>query len=266
MAKTNHFIAGMPRSGSTLLCNILCQNPNFWATGTSPLPQLLIGLNNVWTSSPEAKANYDDQDKKYLLRGVIDNYHRPFGTASIIFDKSRAWPAYIETLQALLDENPKILVCTRNMPDIMASFEKIWRKESKNLGMSLTIPAHMATLQGRLNFWAEGNNVVGSAYEILKDAVVRGHKDCMFRVDYFDLTTNPRKTMMAIHEYLEEPWYEYDFNNVIQQIHEKDEFHGFSDGALHTIRSKVEYMPSDAEKILGNYAYGLSKYRYDFLD
>jgi sulfotransferase len=33
--KKIHFINGMPRSGSTLLCNILAQNPKFHVTPTS---------------------------------------------------------------------------------------------------------------------------------------------------------------------------------------------------------------------------------------
>ena len=36
--KTIHFIAGMPRAGSTILGNILAQNPRFHVTPTKPGP------------------------------------------------------------------------------------------------------------------------------------------------------------------------------------------------------------------------------------
>ena len=39
--KNFNIITGMPRSGSTLLCNILSQNPAFHAGATSPLPEMV---------------------------------------------------------------------------------------------------------------------------------------------------------------------------------------------------------------------------------
>jgi len=41
--KEIYFINGMPRSGSTLLCNILAQNPEFHVTPTSGLSELVRG-------------------------------------------------------------------------------------------------------------------------------------------------------------------------------------------------------------------------------
>jgi len=41
--KTVHFVSGLPRSCSTLLCNLLAQNPRVHATPTSPLHE--IGYN-----------------------------------------------------------------------------------------------------------------------------------------------------------------------------------------------------------------------------
>ena len=50
--KNVHFISGMPRSGSTLLCNILNQNPRFHATGTSGVLDLLLLVRNNWNLIP----------------------------------------------------------------------------------------------------------------------------------------------------------------------------------------------------------------------
>lgn len=258
-----HFVAGMPRSGSTLLCNILCQNPRFRATGTSPLPSLLVNISQTWNSSSECKANYTDQDKLHLLRSVMDNYHLPFGK-EITFDKSRAWTSYIELLLQLLDTPPKIIVCTRYMPAIVSSFEKLWRKEIANYG---SVPTGMFTLEDRVRYWTDKTQIVGSSYHGLQDAVQRGHKQLLHRVDFFDLTTNPELVMRSIHEFLEEPWFAYDFDNVVQVINEKDEFHGFSDNLLHTIRPKVEFRQPDFIQILGPViSEELGKVTYDFLN
>lgn len=242
-----HFVAGMPRSGSTLLCNILSQNPRFRATGTSPLPALMSVISQTWNNSNECKANYTDEDKHHLLRSVMSDYHLPFNR-DVIFDKSRAWPAYIELLQQLLNRDPKIIVCARHMAAICSSFEKLWRKEVSKYG---GVSQAMITLEDRLKFWTSNDQVVGSAYRTIEDAVQRGHRNLLHVVDFYSLTTDPRRTLMGIHQFLEEPWFEYDFDNVEQVIHEKDEFHGFSKDALHTIRPQVKPVEQDFEKILG---------------
>lgn len=258
----NHFVAGMPRSGSTLLCNLLCQNPRFRATGTSPLPNFLSTMIQTWNSSNEAKANYNNQDKLHLLRTLLNNYHIPFD-AEVTFDKNRAWPAYIELLEALLQRSPKILVCTRYMPAIVASMEKIWRKELPNTS---GITVDMGTLEQRVRFWTDSKGLIGSSYNILTDAVARGHKDKMHAVNYFDLVSYPQDTMRRIHDFLEEPWFDYDVNNIQQVIQERDEFHGVSNGALHTIRPKLEFKTPDFMEVLGQPIVDmLSNSNYQFL-
>lgn len=265
MNKRYNFIAGMPRSGSTLLCNILCQNPSFRATGTSPLPQFLLSLNNIWNNSAEAKANYNTEDKLHLLKTVMENYHIPF-SEEVIFEKSRAWPVNFEFLESLLGKKPKIIVCTRNMAEIMSSCEKIWRKEIANLDNNSSILPNMMTQEGRLSHWGSADQLIGSSYNALQDCVARGHKNSLHRVDFFDLTTNPKQTLKKIHDFVEEPWFDYDFDNIEQKIHEKDEFHGFSKEALHTIRQKVEYPTPDYYQILGKHANQLMNFNYNFLD
>lgn len=262
MSKIN-FITGMPRSGSTLLCNVLSQNPRFRATGTSPLPQLLTVNTQAWSSSNECKANYTDEDRFYFLRQIMNHYHQPFNV-DVVFDKSRAWPAYVELLTTLLGERPKMLVCTRYTPAIAASFEKIWRKEIVSHG---AIPINMSTIENRLKYWMDPTQIIGSAYTTLTDSVDRGNKDCFHRVDFYDLTHDPKGTLQKIHEFIEEPWFEYNFNNVNQIIQEKDEFHGFQKDALHKIRSKVEPTIPDFNQIIGeNLSNQLSIFDYSFLD
>lgn len=253
----------MPRSGSTLLCNILSQNPRFRATGTSPLPQLLSINAQAWNNSNECKANYSDEDKKYYLRSIVQNYHLPFHV-DVIFDKSRAWPMHIELLTDLFQARPKVLVTTRYMPAIAASFEKIWRKEIVQHG---GIPQGMLTLEDRLKHWMGNTQVIGSVYAGLKDSSQRGNNDCFHQVDFLDLTTNPKITLEKIHDFVEEPWFDYNFNHVAQTIHEKDEFHGFSKDALHKIRSKVEPVRPDFVEVLGeDFVNQLSVFNYDFLN
>ena len=53
--KSFHVICGLPRSGSTLLCNILAQNPAFNVLHTSALPSLVEYFAKGVTDIPEIK-------------------------------------------------------------------------------------------------------------------------------------------------------------------------------------------------------------------
>ena len=98
-----YFISGLPRSGSTLLCNILLQNPKFHVTATSGLLDVLYNVRNQWNNLIEfqtASKQWSDATQLRVLQSIISGY---FGdvTKPIIFDKSRGWLAYIELAQYL---------------------------------------------------------------------------------------------------------------------------------------------------------------------
>ena len=63
LSKTIHFICGMPRSGSTILGNILAQNPRFHVTPTSALIDLLAGMRSAFDKIPDFRAALDEDAK-----------------------------------------------------------------------------------------------------------------------------------------------------------------------------------------------------------
>lgn len=58
------FQSSLPRSGSTLLQNILGQNPDFYTTPTSGLVELLYRSRNGYSDSSEFKAQDEETMKK----------------------------------------------------------------------------------------------------------------------------------------------------------------------------------------------------------
>jgi len=61
-----HFISGLPRSGSTLLTNILLQNPQFQTTATSSLLDFLLQVRDNW-SKLEGHSTYPDGQDKWKV-------------------------------------------------------------------------------------------------------------------------------------------------------------------------------------------------------
>ena len=50
------FVAGLPRSGSTLLMNLLGQNPQNHVTPTNGLIDLIIRIRNTWAQNDTFKS------------------------------------------------------------------------------------------------------------------------------------------------------------------------------------------------------------------
>lgn len=258
MEKELHFVGGLPRSGSTLLCNILNQNPMFHATPTSGIIEIMLAIRNQWDNVTFFKAAPNPEGKEAVLKGILPNY---FSTVEeeVIFDKNRAWVSYIEMAEFALGRKIKMLCTVRDIVDIIASFEKLYRRythiwqfpqEKSNL-------CKWQTVEDRADLWMNAEQPIGIAYNRVRDAFSRGLGDRLHIVEFDNLTRYPDQTMKTVYDFLGHEYFFHDFNNVKQTTSEDDLEHGIP--GLHTIRSKVEPVESKALEILGKDTF--EKYR-----
>ena len=249
-----HFISGLPRSGSTLLANILAQNPRFHATATSGILEILFLVRNGWGKIAEFQAAVDrvenERDKLRVLRGILESYHAERGRP-VVFDKSRSWLAHLELAEKLIERPAKVLVPVRDVREVLASFERLWRSTAatSQVAQEAKNYAEFQTVAGRCDVWMRRDQPVGLALNRIKDALHRGFADRMHFVRFESLTRAPEPTLRAVYEFLGEPWYAHDFDRVEQVTAEDDRVYGFPD--LHTIRTKVEPVPPRWPEILG---------------
>ncbi len=250
MNKTVHFVSGLPRSGSTLLCNILLQNPRFHATHTSGCLDVLFSLRNQWQNLIEHKAHPCPEKLMNVSRAAFNAYYSDIDRP-IVFDKSRGWLAYIEFIENILNTKVKILVPVRPVTDILASFESLYRETSKVRQPPGEAQNYFQfqTVKGRCDYWLRSDQVVGLSLDRLQEAIRRGFKDRLHFVYFNSLTSHPKTTLKEIYNFLDEQYYEHDFDHVEQITSEDDEVHGFVN--LHKIRNKVESVKSRAEELLG---------------
>jgi sulfotransferase len=250
MKKQFYFISGLPRSGSTLLANILAQNPRFHTTSTSGLSELVLGIRNSWDRVPEFLATPNEGAKKRIMGGIFDLFYGDI-EKPVVFDKSRVWPSAIETLEEVLGQKVKIIVTVRDVRDILTSFELLWRENKKlnYIRPEANNLKEFETLRGRCAVWTSQRYPVGLAYDRITDAYKRGLLDRMCLVDFDDLTSKPNETMADVYKFLGEEMYQHNFENVEQKTQENDFFHGIN--GLHQIRNKVEPVPSRWRAVLG---------------
>lgn len=259
MGKEIFFINGMPRSGSTLLCNILAQNSNFHVTPTSGLSDIISNIHGMWQQNPTIKASETSKKQLTIIKDLFQSYHSDTDRP-VVFNKSRGWAPIIELIELSLERPVKILTTIRGLPSILASFEKLYRKELKNIESPMLTVPEMSILSSRLNAWSNG--VVGSTFNAIQDACMRGHRSKFHFIEYDNLTSNPETTMRDIYKFLDKPYFSHNFNNVQQYTTEKDIEHGFTD--LHTIRPVIKPQIDDSREILGPLYDQFSGFHYNF--
>ena len=86
--KTLHFIAGLPRSGSTMLANILKQNPNVHGESVSSLSSIFGSINASWATMESNQEYPNYAAKSGVLTAVLQGYYNHINKP-IIFDKDR---------------------------------------------------------------------------------------------------------------------------------------------------------------------------------
>ena len=82
-----YFIAGLPRSGSTLLTNILAQNPDCYTTPTSGIIDMLVNVRNHWDQNQAFKAmdrSLSEQIKQRIMQDMLQDYFPSLFSLSVL--------------------------------------------------------------------------------------------------------------------------------------------------------------------------------------
>lgn len=249
MDKQVYFLAGLPRSGSTLLTNILAQHPQIYVTPTSGILDMLAQVKNNWDRNDAFKAadrKQNEQTKERVMKAMLQAYFahtdRP-----VCIDKNRFWCEYLEMAARLVGgrDRVKVIVTVRDLRDVLASFEQLYRKTSAlgQINQEAQMELKFKTALGRVETFADDAQPVGRAFNAIRDAVTRGWLDRMHFVEYDQLTRKPRETLAGAYRFLGMDACSHDFENVRQVTHEDDFVYGFKD--LHLIRAQVR--PQDPQ-------------------
>ncbi len=239
--KKLHFISGLPRAGSTLLCNILAQNPRFHLTSPPGILDIMFLVRRQWNQVVEFKATPNEKGKLRVLRGIAESFYSAGGvTQPVIFDKSRAWLGMLEMAETLFETEARVIVPVRDVREVLASFQKIWRS-NQHMRQATEAAARgpaWETLNGRCSLWLQGDQPIGLCYNRIKDAITRGLRDRLHFVDYTQLTQRPVEILEGIYEFLGEEPFQHDFNNISQVTGDYDEMYPVP--GLPAIRPKLE--------------------------
>jgi sulfotransferase len=219
-------ITGLPRSGSTLFCNILNQNPRFFASSTSNVVYMVNSIISSWSGCIEVKnllgleKEKTEQRMWNSLRQFIEGWYEVEGK-DIIFDKSRGWGLNHLALQNLFP-NSKLIVMVRDIRNIFSSIEKQYIKNP--LFDESSVPGGK-TIYHRADHMFGPEGIVGTCIVGVEDMIRRMKKHNILFVIYEELSANPEKCMKKVYDFLEEEQFHHDFNNVKKTAVDPDSFY-----------------------------------------
>ncbi len=232
-----HFIAGLPRSGSTLLASILNQNPAMSAGITGPSAGVFNAVQRAASNGNEASDFLTNAHRKALLRHSITDCHDEH---DIVFDTNRSWPSKLSILADLFPEC-RMICCVREIPWIVDSIERLIRRNVYDLsGIFNFQPGH--TVFDRAKGLTEGG-LVGSANTAMMDGFYGDHADRMMLIEFDALTKHPDEVIRAVYTFLGLPAYSHDFDNI-EPIAGAAEFdRRMGTPGLHDLGRRVEHKP-----------------------
>lgn len=251
--KQYHFISGLPRSGTTLLSAILNQNPRFNASISGPLARFTRAVIQESSAQGGYRHQCDEAKRKKIIHGMFDNYYD--GANEVCFDTNRGWSLLTPLVKELYPTS-KMILCVRSIPWVLDSFESLVRKNP------LSVTTMFSTEEGqnvytRCNALMRSDRPVGFAFEGIKQAITSAERNSIFILEYDRLAKRPEQTIDAIYDFIGEPHFKHDFDNVETSYDEFDADVNLK--GLHTTRRKVEFierpsiLPPDIIQQFSNY-------------
>lgn len=235
MNRRFHFISGLPRSGSTLLSAILSQNPRFHAAMSGPVGGAFSTLLGELSGRNEYSVFVSDLQRQRMLKGLFDNYYGPEYAAEVIFDTNRMWTSRMRHLRLLFPQG-KVIACVRHMSWIIDSIEQLIRKNAFQPSSIFNYQPG-GTVYSRADAVANGEGMVGAAYNALKEAFYGDETSGLMLLQYETLVSNPAGAMAAVYDFIGESPYPHDFGNLAYQADEFDLRAGTP--GLHEVRKTI---------------------------
>lgn len=233
MALTPHilYVTGLPRAGSTLLCQLLGLHPQIASSGhSSPLCQILTQLRHQWSDNDFLLSQLDvDFERAYgrltrawqgFVEGWLGDTDRPWAV-----DKNRGWLAQIETVQSF-DPDFRMLVCVRELGQVLGSIEAQHARTQL-----LDFPDHLAHLSryARADKFMAADGLIGGplkSIEALQDVPADWQRQ-IYYVVFEHLMTEPVAAMQDLHRWLGLTPTPFDPQSLPVKPHESDSHYRF---------------------------------------
>jgi len=243
------FNSSMPRSGSTLLQNILGNNPDIYSTPTSGLIDLIKAAQQSYSTSPNIKAQDELQMKKAFLTFCqygLHGFFKGLTDRKYIMEKSRGWMLNYPFLECFYP-SPKIVCMVRDLREVIGSMENNFQKNRHKFDIAFD-KMGIYSIDGRADRYLK-SKPVGMMLNNIKMAFQKKYASKILFVKFEALCESPDETMAEIYQFLGIPYFHHDFSNIKQVTFEDDKWHGIYGD--HKIKSKITPLIPKSKELLG---------------
>ena len=209
--KTFYFMAGLPRSGSTVLSVILNQNPRFYSGPSSPVLSTMYAVENHLANDELFHGYPKPEQAKNIISSII---HQFYGDVQkpVIIDKNRAWTARVPYIEGYIGQQAKIICPVRDIDEILTSMIMMIRGNPYQEGqgrinfideqlVKLNIPI---SDDNRCEYIAGPQGILGQSINAVIEGFNQGYRDRIHFVEYQDLVNRPEETLLKLYEFLDE--------------------------------------------------------------
>jgi len=217
--KTIHFCAGLPRSGSTVLMNILQQNPNIFTTATDALCNIIS--KNILIDGRKSEhfqaMNHEQADDAFygMIHGAMQGWYSSLTNKPIVISKNRAWPQIHS-----LFPNSKFIVIIRDLRDVVESFDRFncKIKALNTIDLKQRYYPSMTENQKYDSYFDTVNAFSDALYNQIPRMMELFKQDFtkVKFVRYEDLIIDPNQMLNRIYNFLNIPTHKHDLNNIEQ--------------------------------------------------
>lgn len=252
------FMAGLPRSGSSLLTALLNQRDDVYASTLSYGADILNYLD-VYISNDEkfraGATSQRDSVTKNLFKCMYSDKK-----VNLVIDKSRSWgtPYYREKLLDIFDGDIKIIFPIRPLKEIVASFINLANNNSGNyIDSSMQsedfYPFWMKPIDDARTDWLlKPNGHISTSMLSLHGAFIEENSRYYHLIQYKSLCLETIPTMRKVENFLDIPEFEYNLSEIFGEELNDLDVYGIEN--MHKIKKTIQYSQIDCNKILSNYA------------
>lgn len=203
---------------------------------SGPVGGLFNNLIGEMSGRNEFSVFIGDAQRKRVLRGLFSNFYEDNLDKDVVFDTNRLWCSKLRALRELLP-GARIVACVRHVPWVVDSIEQLVRHNAL-LPSAIFNFVPGGTVYSRAEALVGGEGLVGYAYNAVKEAFFDEFAaEQLMILQYETLVNDPARALSAVYEFIGEPWFQHDFNNVIYSASEFDIRAGTP--GLHDVRPKV---------------------------
>lgn len=220
-------VTGLPRAGSTLLCQLLAQHPEIQCEGhSSPLCNTLLGIRRMISDDQFFLSQLDTSfETSYAhlasaMQGFLHGWYHDSGTRRVVIDKNRAWLHAVELLLHI-EPQARLVVCLRELGQIYGSIEAQHQRT-----ILVDFIDHLADYDrfGRADMLFAKDRVIGAPLIALQAVLdlPNAVKQRLYFVRFEDLVAQPVKCMSHLYAWLELAPFEIDPERLAMGMRESD--------------------------------------------